>query len=279
MPLYRTATQIRLNNIITSLDGVLSTVEVLGKSLQTPFLEPISNTIRSLLISVQTIRKNKDDCTQMLEQIHELLYAIISLHTNSETGAKLSPDMFDGLGKFTEYSTGATGIKLSVLANLQIQGFRLLSEVTDLEQYAQKTHQEVLELVSAISDWSDGVSSQLSCVSFSSTNRPEARERSHPPSYSIFLQPPSFLVDLDNLETIWEPRETRKDLEQFLSLLTDVDHLALIITMHGAERPANVRWTRPFLEPLKPLRQEAARKTFIDIVDEGHTGGRFQVFE
>jgi hypothetical protein len=40
--------------------------------------------------------------------------------------------------------------------------------------------------------------------------------------------------------------------------------------MRGAERPANVRWTRPFLEPLKPLGQNAARQTFIDIADDIH---------
>ncbi|KAJ7482792.1 P-loop containing nucleoside triphosphate hydrolase protein [Mycena latifolia] len=82
--------------------------------------------------------------------------------------------------------------------------------------------------------------------------------------------PPSLLV-LDNMETVWEPKESRTDVEKFLALLEDIEHLALIITMRGAERPANVRWTRPFLEPLKPLTQEAARKTFIDIVDNGYT--------
>ncbi|KAJ7474177.1 P-loop containing nucleoside triphosphate hydrolase protein, partial [Mycena latifolia] len=82
--------------------------------------------------------------------------------------------------------------------------------------------------------------------------------------------PPSLLI-LDNLETIWEAREFRAEVEKFLALLADIDHLALIITMRGAERPANVRWTRPFLEPLKPLAQDAARQTFLDIADSGHT--------
>jgi hypothetical protein len=40
--------------------------------------------------------------------------------------------------------------------------------------------------------------------------------------------------------------------------------------MRGAERPANVRWTRPLLQPLGPLRQDAARQTFIDIADDTH---------
>jgi hypothetical protein len=40
--------------------------------------------------------------------------------------------------------------------------------------------------------------------------------------------------------------------------------------MRGAERPANVRWTRPFLGPLRPLPPSAARQTFTDITDGIH---------
>ncbi|KAJ7633658.1 hypothetical protein DFH06DRAFT_1004159, partial [Mycena polygramma] len=76
------------------------------------------------------------------------------------------------------------------------------------------------------------------------------------------------LLILDNLETPWEPPHSRSGVEEFLSLLTDVMHLALIITMRGAERPAKVRWTHPFLPPLSPLTNEAARQTFLDITDE-----------
>jgi GTPase SAR1 family protein len=39
---------------------------------------------------------------------------------------------------------------------------------------------------------------------------------------------PSLLI-LDNLETLWEPARSRRDVEEFLSLLTDVAHLALIV--------------------------------------------------
>ncbi|KAJ7866296.1 P-loop containing nucleoside triphosphate hydrolase protein [Mycena leptocephala] len=78
------------------------------------------------------------------------------------------------------------------------------------------------------------------------------------------------LLILDNLETLWEPTESRANIDEFLSLLTGVEHLALVITMRGAERPAKVAWTRPFLQPLKPLEQDAARQTFIDIADNTH---------
>ncbi|KAJ7902456.1 P-loop containing nucleoside triphosphate hydrolase protein, partial [Mycena leptocephala] len=81
--------------------------------------------------------------------------------------------------------------------------------------------------------------------------------------------PPSLLI-LDNLETLWESIESQVNIEEFLSLLASVDHLALIITMRGAERPAKVAWTQPFLQPLKPLEHDAARQTFIDIADNTH---------
>ncbi|KAJ7197403.1 P-loop containing nucleoside triphosphate hydrolase protein [Mycena pura] len=79
--------------------------------------------------------------------------------------------------------------------------------------------------------------------------------------------PPCLLI-LDNLETAWEPTGSRPEIEEYLSLLTDIQHLALIITMRGSERPDKVSWSRPFLPPLQPLAQEAARKAFIDIADD-----------
>ncbi|KAJ7189683.1 P-loop containing nucleoside triphosphate hydrolase protein, partial [Mycena pura] len=85
-----------------------------------------------------------------------------------------------------------------------------------------------------------------------------------------FESRPSTLLILDNLETAWESSGSRKEIEEFLALLTDLQHLALIITMRGAERPAQVRWTRPFLEPLSPLAFDAAQKTFIEIAGDIH---------
>jgi Cdc6-like AAA superfamily ATPase len=43
--------------------------------------------------------------------------------------------------------------------------------------------------------------------------------------------PPTLLI-LDNFETVWEPTESRGDIEEFLSLITNVEHLALMV---GAE--------------------------------------------
>ncbi|KAF8214646.1 hypothetical protein K438DRAFT_1749738 [Mycena galopus ATCC 62051] len=79
------------------------------------------------------------------------------------------------------------------------------------------------------------------------------------------------LLILDNLETVWEPITSRAGVEEFLSLLAGVEHLSLIITMRGAERPAKVQWTHPFLVPLQSLSNVAARQTFIEITDNSLT--------
>ncbi|KAJ7166805.1 P-loop containing nucleoside triphosphate hydrolase protein, partial [Mycena filopes] len=78
------------------------------------------------------------------------------------------------------------------------------------------------------------------------------------------------LLVLDNLETPWEPLQSRSGVEEFISLLADVNHLALIITMRGAERPGKVPWSRPFLQPLEPLPDEAAMQIFEEITDDPH---------
>jgi hypothetical protein len=42
------------------------------------------------------------------------------------------------------------------------------------------------------------------------------------------------------------------------------------ITMRGAERPAKVQWSHPFLLLLQPLKHHAAQQTFIDIAEDHH---------
>ncbi|KAJ7358497.1 P-loop containing nucleoside triphosphate hydrolase protein, partial [Mycena albidolilacea] len=78
------------------------------------------------------------------------------------------------------------------------------------------------------------------------------------------------LLVLDNLEIPWEPLKSRRGVEELLSWLTEIPHLAVMITMRGAERPASVCWTKPFLPPLQPLSDDAARQTFFDIAGEFH---------
>jgi hypothetical protein len=119
MPAHSSITQIRLDNIKTCLNDAVTTVDVLSKNLKTPFLEPIVNTMWSILGTVQVIvlghlgameltnthqkiKRNKEVCAEMLGQIHKLLYAIIQVHIASNTGGELTPKMLDNLGQFAE---------------------------------------------------------------------------------------------------------------------------------------------------------------------------------
>ncbi|KAJ6592271.1 hypothetical protein DFH09DRAFT_1273372 [Mycena vulgaris] len=340
------ATQIRLNNILKCLTIAVDTLEVLGNSFKIPFLEAISNTAKSLLTAVQSIRQNKSDCTHLVEQTYRLLCAIISLYMKPEIGPDLPPSMLNDLGKFTET---LYKIHTFIEAQQDKSKFRhffrqgemskllrdcnmgLQDALNLLKKFARERHQEVLELIDTLSEGGDGTTSDqgsLTNWAFSSSyNRIAilgaggmgktslARAVLHHPTitakyaqhryfvacdststsnelvvligahlglkpnnnlakvvlHHFNTNPPSLLI-LDNLETLWEPAQIRRDIEEFLSLLTDVKHLALIITMRGTERPASVRWTRPFLPAMKPLAQDAARQTFIDIADEGHDG-------
>ncbi|KAJ7614946.1 hypothetical protein FB45DRAFT_684254, partial [Roridomyces roridus] len=97
------------------------------------------------------------------------------------------------------------------------------------------------------------------------------RDLTQPVVQFFASRPAASLLVLDNFETPWEPKESRSSIEDFLSLLSAIPHLGLLLTMRGAERPSRVQWTRPFMPPLTPLSNDAARQTFIDIADDFHT--------
>ncbi|KAJ6592294.1 P-loop containing nucleoside triphosphate hydrolase protein, partial [Mycena vulgaris] len=389
MPHQPIANEIPLTNILKCFTIAVDTLEVLAKSFKTPFLEPISNTANSLLTAVQAVRRNKSDCTQLLEQTYRLLCAIISFHMKPEISPDISPSMLNNLGKFTEtlykihtfveaqhdkskirhfFRQGEMSKLLKdcnmglqeALALFKVHNINLLNEIADMQKFAEERHQEVLELIDALSDSTTSdkglLKNRVFSSSYNSSNsismlpsEPKifhgrkselsdilelfmqeaprvailgaggmgktslARAVLHHPTvtakyaqhrffvacdsistkdelggligahlglkpkkdpakvilHHFTTNPPSLLI-LDNLETLWEPMDIRRDTEEFLSLLTDIEHLTLIITMRGTERPASVRWTRPFLPALKPLTQDAARQTFIDITDSAH---------
>ncbi|KAJ7888425.1 P-loop containing nucleoside triphosphate hydrolase protein, partial [Mycena olivaceomarginata] len=381
--------QVRLNAVTTSLTITANTLEVLADTLDTPFLGAIVNTTQAVLKNVETVKQNKDDCVELLEQTHKVLTVIIVLYIKSETGVELPPSVLDHIGKFTqilhkiytfieahqkggkiraffhqsESSALLKECKVGLQQGLeffQIESAMISPSLADMEKDAQKRHQEVLDMIETLSE--NTVSEQGSMISrpysqsYSSSNsismlpsEPKifhgresevsdvldlfkaktpriailgaggmgksslARVLLHHPAITATYQqnrffigcgsattklelvsligthiglkpgkdpiqavlkhlsnnPPSLLI-LDELETLWEPTESRGDIDELLSLLTDINNLALMITMRGAERPAKVQWTRPFLLPLKPLDLKAAHLTFIDITDDKH---------
>jgi hypothetical protein len=55
------------------------------------------------------------------------------------------------------------------------------------------------------------------------------KDLTHPVIQHFSGSPHSLLI-LDNLETLWEPTDSRANIEEFLSLLTGVEHLALMVS-------------------------------------------------
>ncbi|KAJ7793992.1 hypothetical protein B0H14DRAFT_3558461 [Mycena olivaceomarginata] len=359
MPPQPTVTQMRLNTIITRLTPAITLLKEANDVFGTPFVQAISNTTMSLITTVQNVKKRKDECVQLLENIHQLLYAIINLHIKS--AGTMSPENLYEIARFTEtlhkihtfmeaqqdsnrikhflrQSEMNTLLKdcheglLQALDAFKIEtGVNFFNSIAEMQDQTQELHEELLELISMVSDGtiSDRSSSiyQRSDGSHSSSNsfamlpaRPQifyGRDSELKDIVEIlsqdsariailggacdsattsiematllgahiglnpgkdvtkavvqfFKKGPQSLLVLDNLETPWEPKVSRGSVEEFLSLLTDIPHLALMITMRGAERPARVCWSRPFLPPLKPLSDDAARQTFFDIAEDFH---------
>ncbi|KAJ7729780.1 hypothetical protein B0H16DRAFT_224656 [Mycena metata] len=386
MPRQQTVTEVRLDNISKCVTITVNTLNVLVNTLKIHGLEAMVNTTQSLLKLVQTIKQDKKECAELMEQTHNILNAIIGVYVKSDTGIELPLSTLNEIANFTQtihkihtfieaQQSGSkvkkffrqgelngllkdckTGLQEGIKF-FQIKSWDIVSTAREMEEQAQIRHLEVLNIIEIISS-SDSASSssRMYSNSYASSNsismlpaEPKifhgreselagilnlvrestpriailgaggigktslaqavlhhedivmkyqgnrlfvacdtaaskvelagligthlgmkpGKDLTRAVLYRLSEQSPTLLI-LDNLETVWEPAESRKEVEEFLSLLTDITRLALMITMRGAERPSKVQWTRPVLPPLEPLAQEAARKVFIDIAEDRH---------
>ncbi|KAJ6464348.1 hypothetical protein C8R45DRAFT_1107256 [Mycena sanguinolenta] len=388
MAAHTNGTQVRLKNVAKYLSLATPLLDDLCDAFGSPLLKSISTITLSLAGQAENIKRNKEDCVRLMEQVHPILCAIIDLHVKSDSGNVLPPATLDHLGAFVQtlqkihtyleaqqdrsrikqlFHQNTTRALLQgceaelrqVLVAFQVQNaLDFASGINEMQKNMQAQHEGMLALISACSTRPSSINAGIASWDSSSSSlsmlpaapkifhgrdtelnqvldilaQPSARvailgaggigktslakmllhhpttvERYHDNRFFVscdsvttnidlasliasshlgfklasagkaikkvvqhFSEGPPCLVVLDNMETAWEPLQSRGGIEEFLYLLTDVPHLALIVTMRGAERPAKVRWTRPFLRPLQPLTQEAARQTFFDIADDGH---------
>ncbi|KAJ7439091.1 hypothetical protein FB451DRAFT_1447390 [Mycena latifolia] len=389
MPREPTVTDIRVNNIVACLNPAVPLLKEISDAFGTPFIPAIASTTLSLITAVQNAKHNKEECAQLMEDVHGLLYAIVELHIKSDASSDLPLATLKQIGNFAETLHKAhvyvesqqdsskikhffrqsemrallkdcrAGLQQALDAFKVESGTGIFTDIIKMQRETQRMNDELVELIYSLSDTTTSdksssiydklFSSQNSSKSFamlpakprifhgrdselqevvkaltqgpariailgaggmgkttlattilhhssvaakysdrlfvacdSATTSVEvaARIGAHlgfkpgrdltKPVVQYFSSGQPCLLILDNLETPWEPIESRAGVEEFLSLLTDVPHLALIITMRGVERPSKVRWSRPFLPPLNPLSNDAARQTFIDIADDFH---------
>ncbi|KAJ6453564.1 hypothetical protein C8R45DRAFT_1192803 [Mycena sanguinolenta] len=100
MPRQPTVTEIRLKSLIASLTPAVTVLNELDDTFAPPFILPISNTITSLIKLVQNVKQNTKECARLLENVHQVLHAIIRLYIKSETPGSLPPAMMDHVGTF-----------------------------------------------------------------------------------------------------------------------------------------------------------------------------------
>ncbi|KAF8195321.1 P-loop containing nucleoside triphosphate hydrolase protein [Mycena galopus ATCC 62051] len=257
MPPRRFTTEIRLNEIAKSLDAAAETLEIVHQCFKTPFLDTVCDTTRSIAQYGETVEQNKADCVWLMEQVHGLLNGIIvapKIFNGREVELAAILDLFAG-GSPRVAILGGGGMGKTSLARAVIHHTAISSH------FMEHRFLVACDLVTTTTELVDLVRGQLGLQPGKNQIGQVVRQLS---------SGPTCLLVFDNLETLWEPADSRREIEEFLSLLSEVDHLALIITMRGAERPAKIKWTRPFLPPLEPLSQAASRQTFFDIADTKH---------
>ncbi|KAJ7723152.1 hypothetical protein B0H16DRAFT_1472992 [Mycena metata] len=221
-----------------------------------------------------------------LDHIAEFTKTLHKVHTFVEGQQKRN--RFKQLLRHSEMSAllrDCTTELQHALNTFKIQGVSFLNNARQTQECENQVHQEVLDLVDSWSnedsESSDKASTVLCglrvCFDKSGLTILIGGHLGLKGSQDLtqalmchFSGGPPCVVVLDNLETLWEQGQFQGEIEEFLSLLTEVEHLALIITMRGEERPAKVQWTRPFLQPLKPLTQHAALQPFTAITDDIH---------
>ncbi|KAJ7253147.1 hypothetical protein C8J57DRAFT_1660242 [Mycena rebaudengoi] len=378
----------QLDNLLQYTAFAANIVRGIARSFEIPFLGSAAVLVLAILKCVESIKSNKDVCIEIVEQIHEVLGTIVTLHSTSEIKGVFPTALLDDIAKFTEilekvftllkqqnsmgkikqfFEQRSNSERLEAcqqelnhaLEMFKVQATGLtISQLVQMRKDAKQCHEELVALLESDSDLT---SSQCSSVigTLPDVGNSTRSFSMLPPSPKIFhgrdselntvvtilLQdsahiailgtggmgkttlaiaavhnaqveskysqryfvscqsaptclelvstiadhlgvekqsnlsrtvihyfthaPPSLLV-LDNLETPWEPSNSRSEVEEFMSLLTDIPQLALMITMRGAERPAKIKWTQPFLPPLTPLSHSAALQTFFDVADDTH---------
>ncbi|KAJ7897533.1 hypothetical protein B0H14DRAFT_2557537 [Mycena olivaceomarginata] len=252
----RTITELRINNIISGLNLAITLVDELHDALGTTSLQAIAQTTLSLVTALQNAKKNRTRIHPTLGR-HPTTRKIHTYLEAREDGNRIR--------SFFRQNVGA------------------------MQEKAANLHKELLEIVSSLSD---GTNSDRASSMYHTSNSSQMSSK----SFSMLPSKPKIFhgrdSELDNLvkilsqksarlqfwgPVVWGKQVSQEPLcimkmgvEELLSWLTEIPHLAVMITMRGAERPASVCWTKPFLPPLQPLSDDAARQTFFDIADEFH---------
>ncbi|KAJ7180898.1 hypothetical protein C8R46DRAFT_1211195 [Mycena filopes] len=205
MPHPHTTAKNRVNNITEYLTPALTLLDELNDAFGLPYVQPIIKTTQALITGVQNVKRNKDECFQLVGSIHQVLYPIIQLHLKSEALSTGPLAVFEAIGEFTitlhkiymfiqiqqdgnkikQFFRQAEANKLlkECQAGLDqaIQVFKgqtgvtFLSDVMRVQTEADNMHKELLELISALSDTNSAISDRSSLVLYGMSNGSQKR--------------------------------------------------------------------------------------------------------
>ncbi|THU93471.1 TPR-like protein [Dendrothele bispora CBS 962.96] len=83
------------------------------------------------------------------------------------------------------------------------------------------------------------------------------------------------LLVLDNFETLWDGKEGRAGIQNFVEKLFNFKYVSILVTMRGRDGPGNIGWYKLGTESgIPPLSIDAARKMFFTI-----TGNKSDLLE
>ncbi|KAJ7812596.1 hypothetical protein B0H13DRAFT_1926068 [Mycena leptocephala] len=220
-----TVTESRLKNITTCLTTTVNTLDILASSLKTPCLAAISNTTRSLLRNMETVRQNRTSCIELMEQTHELLNAILMAHIKSNTDGELPPSMLNHIGKFTEtlhkiyafveaqhngnrvkqffrqgeITTLLKDCKAGLQQGLdmfQITPINQMKDIKQMQKDAEERHKEVLDMIEALSDTTSSDGASVISRVYSGSHNSSNSISMLPPEPKIFYGRESELLEI-----------------------------------------------------------------------------------
>ncbi|KAJ7034168.1 hypothetical protein C8F04DRAFT_1395625, partial [Mycena alexandri] len=102
MPRQPTLFENHISNLVAYLEPALSLLTDVHGVFETPFVSLILQTVQALIGTVQSVKRNRASCVQLLENVHQVLFAIVDVHLKSATIGSLPPASLHHIGKFTD---------------------------------------------------------------------------------------------------------------------------------------------------------------------------------
>ncbi|KAJ7089508.1 hypothetical protein C8R43DRAFT_964888 [Mycena crocata] len=154
----RPSTESRLNIISICFPGAVNAIQTLVDAFQTPFLEPISTTARSLLTLMEVcvwmvhVKPGSDLPLSFLKHLGNFIETLHKIHTYLEAQQEKSKiKQFFRHGEMSRLLIDCnTGLKRA-LEGFKVQDANLLTDIADLQKFADDKHREVMDAIEAFS--------------------------------------------------------------------------------------------------------------------------------